>query len=55
MATFRDAHPIVGTDDVDAGLRTRGVPVLAEPADQPWGERMAYVADPAGNPVMLCR
>ena len=28
--------------------------VLAEPADQPWGDRMAYVEDPQGNPVMLC-
>jgi lactoylglutathione lyase len=27
---------------------------LAEPVDQPWGERMAYVADPDGNPVMIC-
>jgi lactoylglutathione lyase len=28
--------------------------VLFAPADQPWGERMAYVADPDGNPVMIC-
>lgn len=45
------------TDDVDkaiADLRGHGVPVLAEPADQPWGERMAYVADPDGHPVMIC-
>ena len=43
--------------DVDAAvadLRTAGAPVLKEPADQPWGERMAYVADPDGNPVMIC-
>jgi lactoylglutathione lyase len=47
----------VYTDDVDRaidGLRSRNVPVLAEPVDQPWGERMAYVADPSGNPVMVC-
>ena len=37
-----------------AALRAAGVPVLAEPADQPWGDRMAYVEDPQGNPVMLC-
>lgn len=46
----------VYTDDVDsavAELRRRGVAVLAEPADQPWGERMAYVADPDGHPVMI--
>jgi lactoylglutathione lyase len=47
----------VYTDDVDRALaefREHEVPVLAEPADQPWGERMAYVADPSGNPVMVC-
>jgi lactoylglutathione lyase len=45
-------------DDVDAAvgeLRDAGVPVLLAPADQPWGERMAYVEDPDGNPVMICQ
>jgi lactoylglutathione lyase len=44
------------TDDVDAAfaeLRAAGVPVLAEPADQPWGERLGYVEDPDGNPVHI--
>jgi lactoylglutathione lyase len=27
--------------------------VLEEPADQPWGERLARVADPAGNRLMI--
>ncbi|BBH68740.1 lactoylglutathione lyase [Actinoplanes sp. OR16] len=48
----------VYADDVDAAiaeLRAAGVAVLVEPADQPWGERMAYVADPDGHPVMICR
>ena len=43
--------------DVDAAmeeLRAAGAEVLKEPVDQPWGERMAYVADPDGNPVMIC-
>jgi lactoylglutathione lyase len=47
----------VYTDDVDdavAQLRTAGHAVLYEPANQPWGQRMAYVADPDGNPVMIC-
>jgi lactoylglutathione lyase len=37
------------TDDVDdavARLREAGVRVVAEPVDQPWGERVASVADP---------
>jgi catechol 2,3-dioxygenase-like lactoylglutathione lyase family enzyme len=48
----------VYTDDVDAAveeLRSHGVLVLAEPATQPWNERMAYVADPDDHPVMICQ
>ena len=44
------------TDDVDAAiadLRTAGVRVVAEPADQPWGERVASVADPDGYVVHI--
>ncbi len=44
------------TDDVDAEvnrLRASGVPVLYEPTDEPYGERMAYVADPDGRPILL--
>jgi lactoylglutathione lyase len=43
-------------DDVDhqvARLRREGSAVLREPADMPWGERVAYVTDPDGNPVAL--
>ena len=36
-------------------LRADGVTVLREPADMPWGERVAYVTDPAGNPVALAQ
>ena len=46
------------TDDLDravADLRDRAVEVLVEPVDQPWGERMAYVADPEGHPIMICQ
>lgn len=53
---YRGFELCVYTTDVDAAveaLRAGGVPVLAEPADQPWGERLAYVEDPDGNPVHL--
>jgi lactoylglutathione lyase len=43
-------------DDVDAEvgrLRAAGAEVLREPEDMPWGERLAYVADPDGNPVSV--
>jgi lactoylglutathione lyase len=44
------------TDDVDAAaerLRTIGAPILLEPADQPWGERLLYTRDPDGTPVQV--
>jgi lactoylglutathione lyase len=34
-------------------LRSVGVQVVEEPADQPWGERMARVKDPDGNGVIV--
>jgi lactoylglutathione lyase len=46
----------VYTADCDAAvevLRAAGTPVVDEPADQPWGERMARVTDPAGNRVLI--
>jgi lactoylglutathione lyase len=46
----------VYVDEVDSAvkrLRDSGTSVLREPADMPWGERVAYVADPDGNPVAL--
>jgi lactoylglutathione lyase len=46
----------VDVDDVDAAVervRAAGAPVVAEPADQPWGERVASTRDPDGNLVHL--
>ena len=46
----------VYVDDVDVALealRASGAPVVAEPIDQPWGERVAQTRDPAGNLVYL--
>jgi lactoylglutathione lyase len=46
----------VYVDDVDAEverLRAAGVRVLRETEDMDWGERLAYAADPEGNPVAL--
>lgn len=43
-------------DDCDAAvarLKASGVTVVQEPATQPWGERMAIVVDPDGNPVIV--
>ena len=46
----------VYADDCDAAverLRAAGVTIVAEPADQPWGERVARVLDPDGNLVIV--
>jgi uncharacterized glyoxalase superfamily protein PhnB len=46
----------VYTGDCDAAvakLRAAGTRVVEEPSDQPWGERMARVTDPAGNEVVI--
>jgi lactoylglutathione lyase len=46
----------VYADDCDAAierLRVAGVEIREEPADQPWGERVAHVADPDGNLVIV--
>jgi lactoylglutathione lyase len=44
------------TDDCDAAverLRAAGVTIVEEPADQPFGERVARVLDPDGNLVLI--
>jgi lactoylglutathione lyase len=53
-------HPrfelFIYVDDVDQSvgqLHASGAPVLRQPEDMFWGERVAYVADPEGNPVAL--
>jgi lactoylglutathione lyase len=42
-------------DDAVRRLAEAGVTVLREPEEMPWGERIATVADPEGNPVALCQ
>lgn len=46
----------VYVDDVDdtlGRLRDADVPVLRDAEDMPWGERLAFVEDPEGNPITL--
>jgi lactoylglutathione lyase len=35
-------------------LRTQGVPVIKEPVTKPWGQTVAYVADPDGHYIEIC-
>ena len=46
----------VYADDCDKAvekLRAAGTPIVEEPSDMPWGERMARVTDPAGTEIVL--
>ena len=46
----------VYVDDCDATvarMRGAGFSITQEPADQPWGERVARVLDPDGNEVII--
>ena len=57
-ATGHRIELCVYVDDVDAAvedLRGIGATIAMVPADQPWGERVAYAEDPDGNLVMLTR
>ena len=48
----------VYVEDVDravSDLRAAGAAVVREPADMPWGERVAWVRDPEGNLVAVAR
>lgn len=43
----------VYVDDVDATIESFRESLIKEPQDMPWGERIAYIRDPDGNPVAL--
>ncbi|WP_235821685.1 VOC family protein [Gottfriedia acidiceleris] len=45
------------TDDVHAtieDLRTKGADIIKEPITKPWGQTVAYVADPDGHFIEIC-
>lgn len=57
-ATGHRMELCVYVDDVDevfARAGAAGFETVADPAPTPWGERIAWLADPDGNLVMLTR
>jgi lactoylglutathione lyase len=52
-ATFLICTYVEQLDEFFERLRAHDVKELAPPTDKPWGERVAYVQDPDGYPVML--
>ena len=56
MAKGTYAGIMLATSDVDAlfeGLEAKGVDIVQEPMDQPWGQRDFAVRDPAGNLIRI--
>jgi lactoylglutathione lyase len=57
-ATGHRIELCVYVDDVDATFESAGAAgfeTVTAPADMPWGERTAWIADPDGNLLMLTR
>jgi lactoylglutathione lyase len=46
---------VADLDGMVRRLADANVTILRDPEDMPWGERIAAVADPEGNPVALCQ
>lgn len=46
---------VADLDGLVSRLEDAAVPILRAPQDMPWGERIATVTDPEGNPVALCQ
>jgi len=46
---------VADLDGMVRQLADADVPILRGPEDMPWGERIATIADPEGNPVALCQ
>ena len=42
-------------DDIEAAAAAHRDTLVREPRDTPWGERVAYLRDPDGNPVVLAQ
>ncbi|KAB2330583.1 VOC family protein [Bacillus mesophilum] len=45
------------TEDVEMmieKLRAAGVPILLEPVEKPWGQKVAYAEDPDGHYIEIC-
>ena len=41
-------------EEVVERLRAAGTPILLEPVEKPWGQKVAYVEDPDGHYIEIC-
>jgi len=52
--TFEIAFVVEDVSATIEKLREQGVPIIKEPATKPWGQTVAYVADPDGHFIEIC-
>lgn len=53
-ATFEVGFVVEDVEKTIEQLREQGVAVLVEPVTKPWGQTVAYIADPDGNYIEIC-
>ncbi|ATP39814.1 glyoxalase [Solibacillus sp. R5-41] len=54
MQTFEIGFVVEDVEGTIENLRNQGVPIIKEPAKKPWGQTVAYVADPDGHYIEIC-
>lgn len=52
--TFELGFVVEDVKETIENLRTQDVQILVEPIEKPWGQVVAYVADPDGHYIEIC-
>ena len=53
-ATFEVAFTVEDAAQTIDILRAKGVQIIKEPVTKPWGQTVAYIADPDGHYIEIC-
>ncbi|MCY7436715.1 MULTISPECIES: VOC family protein [Bacillus] len=52
--TFEIGFVVDDVEQTIASMKEKGVSIIKEPAKKPWGQTVAYVADPDGHFIEIC-
>jgi lactoylglutathione lyase len=52
--TFEIGFVVENVEECINNLRQKGVTIVSEPVTKPWGQTVAYVADPDGHFIEIC-
>ncbi|WP_144495238.1 VOC family protein [Bacillus pumilus] len=52
--TFEIGFVVDDVEQTIASMKEKGVSIIKEPARKPWGQTVAYVADPDGHFIEIC-